>query len=111
MVKRELSSRGVKILEEGELNAQQIDEGKQIDQHYFAIASKATLLQQDQLPAHEAFKGEAIARSSDHLVYNALDAFISEYLKSLYYDLRNIYWGLKIFTMHLRFSNLFRVIY
>ena len=37
------------VLSEGSLTAEQIDEGKLIDQHYYAIASKATILKPAQL--------------------------------------------------------------
>ena len=79
LVKRSFSSKGIKIVEEGELSAQQIDDGKLIDQHYYAIASKATLLQPQQLPVpakkfQEAFGLPWEQALADGLVYNALDA-------------------------------------
>lgn len=74
-----LRSRGITILEEGDFTGPQIDEGKLIDQHYYAIASKATLLKPDQIPVPaEKFEtnfglswNEALAQGR---VFNALDA-------------------------------------
>jgi len=79
LVKRSFSSRGIKVLEEGELNAQQIDEGKLIDQHYYAIASKATLLQPKDLPVpaqkfQDTFGLTWENALNDGVVFNALDA-------------------------------------
>lgn len=70
---------GITILKEGELTGEQIDEGKLIDQHYYAIASKATLLQPEALPV-PADKFEAWAKISwaealaSKKVYNAVGA-------------------------------------
>uniref|UniRef100_A0A7S0ANU9 Nucleoside-diphosphate kinase n=1 Tax=Pyrodinium bahamense TaxID=73915 RepID=A0A7S0ANU9_9DINO len=44
LAKEGLESRGIKILKEGSLSGKVIDEKKLIDQHYYAIASKATIL-------------------------------------------------------------------
>lgn len=79
MVKREFHTKGVRVLEEGELTAQQIDDGKLIDQHYYAIASKATLLKPNQLPVPAAKFKDAFGITwedalKQDLVYNALDA-------------------------------------
>lgn len=70
---------GIKILSEGELSGEEIDKGKLIDQHYYAIASKATLLKPHELPVpadkFEKTFGigwkEALAKGK---VYNAIDA-------------------------------------
>jgi hypothetical protein len=79
LVVAKLTSKRVKILSEGDIAASKIDKDKLIDQHYYAIASKATLLKPDQLPVPEdkfeqkfgiAWK-QALA---DKLVYNAIDA-------------------------------------
>jgi len=43
LVKSTFTGRGIKILQEGELEAKQIDEEKLIDNHYYAIANKASL--------------------------------------------------------------------
>ena len=79
LVKSTLLSKGIKITAEGELTGEQIDKGKLIDQHYYAIASKATLLQPKEMPVPaDKFEKEfglswkqALA---DGVVYNALDA-------------------------------------
>merc|ERR1740129_1767306 len=49
LAKKGLEARGITILEEGSLSGQVIDEKKLIDQHYYAIASKATILKPHQL--------------------------------------------------------------
>jgi len=79
LVKETLTQAGVKILEEGEITAQKIDEGMLIDQHYYAIASKATLLKPADMPVPaDKFKEqfgvsweEALSKGQ---VYNAIDA-------------------------------------
>jgi hypothetical protein len=53
LVVAKLTSKRVKILSEGDIAAAKIDKDKLIDQHYYAIASKATLLKPDQLPVPE----------------------------------------------------------
>jgi nucleoside diphosphate kinase len=79
LVKRSFATKGIKVLEEGELTGEQIDEGKLIDQHYYAIASKATLLQPNQLPVpaqkfQDTFGVSWEKALKDGEVYNALDA-------------------------------------
>eukprot|EP00439_Symbiodinium_sp_Y106_P073932 s989_g14.t1 len=49
LAKTGLQKQGIKILKEGSLKAETIDQKKLIDQHYYAIASKATILKPDQL--------------------------------------------------------------
>jgi nucleoside diphosphate kinase len=79
VVTRTLEQKGLNILSEGELTAEEIDQGMLIDQHYYAIASKATLVKPDQLPVNsEKFEKQfglsweaALAQGN---VYNALDA-------------------------------------
>jgi len=44
IVEANFAKRGIHIQKEGELTAEKIDEDMLIDQHYYAIASKATLL-------------------------------------------------------------------
>ena len=79
LVVAKLTSKRVKILAEGDIAAAKIDKDKLIDQHYYAIASKATLLKPEQLPVPEA-KFEAKfgipwkQALADGLVYNAIDA-------------------------------------
>lgn len=79
LVKNTFKSKGIKVVTEGELTAQQIDRGMLIDQHYYAIASKATLLKPRELPVPAAKFQEAFGISwesalSQGIVYNALDA-------------------------------------
>jgi len=59
LVRDDFNAKGFKITAEGEITADQIDKGMLIDQHYYAIASKATLLQPSELnvPA-EKFEGQ-----------------------------------------------------
>ena len=49
MVKQKFAEKKVSILSEGEIDGPTIDSKQFIDQHYYAIASKATLLQPGQL--------------------------------------------------------------
>jgi len=77
LVKSELKKRNINILTEGSISADEINKGKLIDQHYYAIASKATLLEPKELPVPaEKFKGkfniaweDALAKG---LVFNAI---------------------------------------
>jgi len=49
-----LNAKGIDIVGEGKIDAEAIDKGMLIDRHYYAIASKATLLKPDKLPVPEA---------------------------------------------------------
>merc|ERR1711874_421793 len=49
LAKAGLQAKGIKILAEGSLSGKTIDEKKLIDQHYYAIASKATILKPHEL--------------------------------------------------------------
>jgi nucleoside diphosphate kinase len=49
LVKETLEKKGLKILKEGSIEAEQIDKKQLVDKHYYAIASKATLLTPDKL--------------------------------------------------------------
>jgi nucleoside diphosphate kinase len=49
LVKDTLEKKGLKILKEGSIEAEQIDKKQLVDKHYYAIASKATLLTPDKL--------------------------------------------------------------
>merc|ERR1711907_825248 len=49
LAKESLSNMGLNILSEGEIKAEDIDSKQLIDNHYYAIASKATILKPDQL--------------------------------------------------------------
>jgi len=79
LVSAGLQAKGLKILTQGTLTAKQIDEGMLIDNHYYAIASKATLLKPDQLnvPPEKFQKQfglgwkEALSKG---VVFNAKDA-------------------------------------
>ena len=79
MVSELLMSRGVKILKTGTITAEEIDSKKLIDQHYYAIASKATILKPDKLnvPA-DKFEGQFgigwQAALDAGKVFNAMDA-------------------------------------
>lgn len=50
LVRQKLTANGITILSEGLIKAEDIDKKQLIDQHYYAIASKATLLTPDKLP-------------------------------------------------------------
>ena len=76
-----LRKRGVKVLSEGEITAEQIDSNMYIDQHYYAIASKATILKPSQLEPksfeskfEDKFKETWSAALKTNKLYNALDA-------------------------------------
>jgi len=43
LVKESLEKAGVTVLQEGDITSEEIDEKKLVDQHYYAIASKATI--------------------------------------------------------------------
>ena len=79
LVATTLAANGIAVKAEGELTAAQIDKGMLIDQHYYAIASKATLLKPKDMPV-PADKFEAAfglpwkQALADGLVFNALDA-------------------------------------
>merc|ERR1712224_789625 len=49
LVRKDLQAKGLKITSEGDLTSEVIDEKKLIDQHYYAIASKATILKPSEL--------------------------------------------------------------
>ena len=50
MVREKLVGAGIEILSESDIDGTVIDEKKLIDQHYYAIASKATILPADEIP-------------------------------------------------------------
>merc|ERR1712048_1327516 len=78
MAKSSLESKGLLIVAEGSISSEVIDEKKLIDQHYYAIASKATILKPHQLnvPA-DKFKGQFgiswQAALDSGKVFNAMD--------------------------------------
>ena len=53
MVREKLTGKGIEILSECDIDGTTIDEKKLIDQHYYAIASKATILAADKIPVPE----------------------------------------------------------
>merc|ERR1719491_1846125 len=53
LAKAGLQKHNLKILKEGSIKAEVIDSKKLIDQHYYAIASKATILKPEQLNVPE----------------------------------------------------------
>jgi len=53
MVREKLLASGLEILSESDIDGKVIDEKKLIDQHYYAIASKATILPADKIPVPE----------------------------------------------------------
>merc|ERR1719191_2388550 len=59
LVKETFEKKGIKVIKEGSIDAETIDKKQLIDKHYYAIASKATLLTPDKLsiPA-DKFKGQ-----------------------------------------------------
>jgi len=74
-----LEAKGLKIVKEGEIKGEEVDEKKLIDNHYYSIASKATILKPDKLnvPA-DKFKEQFGLEWKDALeqgvVFNAMDA-------------------------------------
>jgi len=78
LAKAGLEKHGIKILKEGSIKGEVIDKKKLIDQHYYAIASKATILKPDQLNVPEdKFKEQFGVTWKDALasgkVFNAMD--------------------------------------
>uniref|UniRef100_A0A7S4SLT1 Nucleoside-diphosphate kinase n=1 Tax=Ditylum brightwellii TaxID=49249 RepID=A0A7S4SLT1_9STRA len=79
LVKAKLIENGITILSECDITGPEIDSKKLIDQHYYAIASKATLLTPDKLPVPaEKFEAEFGEKWSKVLeekrAVNAMDA-------------------------------------
>jgi len=78
-VKSELVNAGLTILSESDISAETIDEKKLIDQHYYAIASKATILPAKDIPVptdkfKAAFDEEWELVLSEGRAFNAMDA-------------------------------------
>jgi len=78
LAKQGLEAQGIQILKEGSLSGETIDEKKLIDQHYYAIASKATILKPEQLNVpKDKFKEQFGTSWEDALasktVFNAMD--------------------------------------
>ena len=79
LVKDKFGANGISIINEGEIDGPTIDSKKLIDQHYYAIASKATILPPQDLPVPaDKFKEKFGEEWSEVLeagrAYNALDA-------------------------------------
>jgi len=79
MVTAKFKEMGIEIVTEGEIDGPTIDAKKYIDQHYYAIASKATLLPPSELPVpNDKFKekfGEDWATAlAEGRAFNALGA-------------------------------------
>lgn len=79
LVKEKLMDAGIEILSEHDINAEKIDKEKLIDQHYYAIASKATILPAAEIavPADkfQSEFGESWATVlREKRAYNAMDA-------------------------------------
>merc|ERR1719498_430180 len=78
LVQDNLTKHNIKILSQGTIASEEIDSKKLIDQHYYAIASKATILKPHELnvPADkfkEQFGLEWTEALESGKVYNALD--------------------------------------
>lgn len=59
LVREELTKKGITILKEIDIGGPEIDSKKLIDQHYYAIASKATILPAKEIPVPaDKFKAE-----------------------------------------------------
>jgi len=71
LVQRELKKRDIKIIAEGEILAKTISDKRLIDNHYYSIASKATLQQPNELPVPvEKFKNKFLISWEDALEKN-----------------------------------------
>lgn len=68
MVRETLLSRGIEILSESDISGQTIDEKKLIDKHYYAIASKATILAADKIPVPEGKFEETFGEKWDDVL-------------------------------------------
>jgi hypothetical protein len=74
-----LKARNITIVREGDFTGEEIDANMFIDQHYYAIASKATLLKPDQIPVPNAKFQDAFGLSWEDAkaqgrAYNAIEA-------------------------------------
>lgn len=79
MVREKLIAAGITILSESEVDGATIDEKKLIDQHYYAIASKATILPAKDIPVPADKFQESFGESwetvlSEDRAANAMDA-------------------------------------
>jgi len=72
-------SKGIKVLKEGLITGKEIDEKQLIDNHYYAIASKATILKPSQLNVPKKMFADKFGKDWDEtlaagLIVNAKDA-------------------------------------
>jgi len=79
LVRNKLTEAGIKILSESDVTGETIDEKKLIDQHYYAIASKATILPAAEIPVpadkfKESFGEDWETVVKEERAANALDA-------------------------------------
>jgi hypothetical protein len=79
LVRNKLTQAGISIISEGEVTGEEIDEKKLIDQHYYAIASKATIVPANEIPVPEAKFEESFGETwekvlSEKRACNALEA-------------------------------------
>jgi len=79
LVRDELTKKGIAILKELDISGDEIDSKKLIDQHYYAIASKATILPAKDIPVPAAKFEEAYGEKWDKVLsegraVNAMDA-------------------------------------
>jgi len=79
LVRNKLTQAGILILSESDVSGETIDEKKLIDQHYYAIASKATILPAEEIPVPAAKFQEAFGESwetvlSEKRACNAMEA-------------------------------------
>jgi nucleoside diphosphate kinase len=78
-VRQGLKDKGISIVREGDITSEVIDKKKLVDQHYYAIASKATILKPAELNVPNDKFQKAFGMSwqdclGKGLAYNALDA-------------------------------------
>ena len=78
LVKTKFAEKGITILSEGEIGGADIDTNKYIDQHYYAIASKATIMKPAELNVpedkfKEYFGEEWATVKEEDRTFNAID--------------------------------------
>ena len=79
LVRNKLTQAGISILSESDVSGETIDEKKLIDQHYYAIASKATILPARDIPVPTVKFEEAFGETWEtvlcvHRACNAMEA-------------------------------------
>eukprot|EP00559_Dactyliosolen_fragilissimus_P007073 CAMPEP_0184859700 /NCGR_PEP_ID=MMETSP0580-20130426/4690_1 /TAXON_ID=1118495 /ORGANISM="Dactyliosolen fragilissimus" /LENGTH=340 /DNA_ID=CAMNT_0027356485 /DNA_START=34 /DNA_END=1056 /DNA_ORIENTATION=- len=79
LVREKLTCAGIKIVSESDIPGDIIDEKKLIDQHYYAIASKATILPAEKIPVPSEKFASAFGESwetalTEKRAVNAMDA-------------------------------------